>query len=367
MMKSGISVCMIVRNEEKNIAACIESLLGVASEFVIVDTGSTDRTKQIIESYREKVEIQLADFVWVDNFAFARNVYLSLAHYEFIFQVDADERISKRDHEVLRQAAQSTKWDSYRIVKRSYVRDASLGWFVARPNDDVYEESKGWPGWCAEPNDLLFRNVPGLYYRGCVHESITYALADLKSRAVWLQVPIHHYGRNDMSAKEDKYLELVQKRCKEEDDAESWNTLGTHYDWMERNLEAVEAFKKSLEKEPENERPMYGLAVNYQKLKRHDELYEVAKKLVQKNPRDFDIAWTFLVQEEYRRKNLLQAISWAKQAIEANPRFFHVRFALSTILTQEAKNELSVVLSILPQYELAQKRYMYLDISNSLV
>ncbi len=55
---------MIVRDEEKNLANCLESVRGIFDEIVVVDTGSTDRTVEIARSFGAKV----FDFVWVDSF-----------------------------------------------------------------------------------------------------------------------------------------------------------------------------------------------------------------------------------------------------------------------------------------------------------
>ena len=50
-----ISLCMIVKNEEKVLARCLESAKGFADEIIIVDTGSQDRTKEIARAYTEKI------------------------------------------------------------------------------------------------------------------------------------------------------------------------------------------------------------------------------------------------------------------------------------------------------------------------
>lgn len=84
-----ISVCMIVKNEEKVLARCLDSLAGIADEIVIVDTGSSDRTKEIAAKYTDR----LYDFVWVDDFSAARNYSFSLATKEYIYVADADEVI----------------------------------------------------------------------------------------------------------------------------------------------------------------------------------------------------------------------------------------------------------------------------------
>lgn len=82
-----VSVCMIVKNEEKILRRCLESLKEIADEFVIVDTGSTDATKKIAMEYTDKVY----DFKWINDFSAARNFSFSKATKEYIYTADADE------------------------------------------------------------------------------------------------------------------------------------------------------------------------------------------------------------------------------------------------------------------------------------
>ena len=82
-----ISVCMIVKNEEKVLARCLDSLRPIADEIIIADTGSTDATKEIAARYTDKIY----DFTWVDDFAVARNFVFSKATKDYIYSADADE------------------------------------------------------------------------------------------------------------------------------------------------------------------------------------------------------------------------------------------------------------------------------------
>ena len=70
----SVSLCMIVKNEEAVIGRCLESVQGMVDEIIIVDTGSEDRTKEIVERYTDKIY----DFSWRDDFAAAertRKIY----------------------------------------------------------------------------------------------------------------------------------------------------------------------------------------------------------------------------------------------------------------------------------------------------
>src|SRR5207237_8743781 len=91
------SLTMIVRNEESNLPACLESVRGLFDETVIVDTGSTDRTKEIALGFGARV----FDFPWIDDFAAARNEALRHATGDWIFWMDADDRLDQANREKL--------------------------------------------------------------------------------------------------------------------------------------------------------------------------------------------------------------------------------------------------------------------------
>lgn len=84
-----ISVCMIVKNEEATLARCLSCLRGIADEIVIVDTGSTDKTKQEAAQFTD----QIYDFEWIDDFSAARNFAFSKATMDYTMWLDADDII----------------------------------------------------------------------------------------------------------------------------------------------------------------------------------------------------------------------------------------------------------------------------------
>ncbi|MDQ7092666.1 glycosyltransferase family 2 protein [Desulfosporosinus sp. PR] len=92
-----ISLCMIVRNEETTIARCLNSVRDIPDEIVIVDTGSIDRTKEIVKQFTDK----LLEFTWIDDFAAARNFAFSNATMDYILWLDADDILADSDREKL--------------------------------------------------------------------------------------------------------------------------------------------------------------------------------------------------------------------------------------------------------------------------
>lgn len=93
--KITISLCMIVKNEEKILARCLDSVADLVDEIVIVDTGSTDRTKEIASRYTDRIY----DFEWVDDFSAARNFAFSKARMDYIYSADADEVLDEENRE----------------------------------------------------------------------------------------------------------------------------------------------------------------------------------------------------------------------------------------------------------------------------
>lgn len=91
-MPYPISVCIIAKNEEKHIGKCLAAIRShateaVALEIIVVDTGSTDRTKEIAAKYADKV----LDFIWVNDFSAARNYSIAQASYDYVLIFDCDE------------------------------------------------------------------------------------------------------------------------------------------------------------------------------------------------------------------------------------------------------------------------------------
>lgn len=94
-----ISLCMIVKNEEDTLFKCLESVKDVMDEIVIVDTGSTDRTKETASKYTDKIY----DFKWFDDFSAARNYSYRKANMDYIMWLDADDVMLPGDLSMFRE------------------------------------------------------------------------------------------------------------------------------------------------------------------------------------------------------------------------------------------------------------------------
>jgi len=145
-----LSVCLIVKNEEKFLGRCLASIQGLADQIVVVDTGSTDRTIAIAREHGADIH----EFVWCDDFSAARNAALQHANGDWVLSLDADEELPPESHAALR---------------RLLADQSVLGWRL--PLLDIGREGDG----CSIV-PRLFRNAPGLFWVGRVHEQVFYSV-----------------------------------------------------------------------------------------------------------------------------------------------------------------------------------------------
>lgn len=151
-----VSLCMIVKNEEKVLERCLNSLEGLVEEMIIVDTGSTDRTKEIAASFPN---VKLYDFVWIDDFAAARNFAFSKATCEYIYSADADEELDEENRSAFLQL-KKVLLPEIEIVQMKYCNQLSFG--------TVYNYDE-------EYRPKLFKRQRSFLWEGAIHETVVTA------------------------------------------------------------------------------------------------------------------------------------------------------------------------------------------------
>jgi pentatricopeptide repeat protein len=208
-----ISLCMIVKNEEEWLPQCLESVKDLVSEIMIVDTGSTDKTKEVAQKYGAKI----FDFAWKDDFAAARNFSISKATGSWILWLDADETIAKKDHNYIRKIVVEEQFPIVVLEQRHYTNDTKNPQF--RQIDDRYkDEAKGFSGYYPTLITRLFKNGLGLQFEGVVHETLDKSMQQLGLKFLRTDIPIHHYqnAKSEEGAKEKKkkYAQLLLEKEK---------------------------------------------------------------------------------------------------------------------------------------------------------
>lgn len=147
-----ISLCMIVKNEENVLARCLKSIHDLMDEIIIVDTGSTDRTKEIAAEYTDRIY----DFEWTSDFAAARNFAFSKAKCEYIYSADADEVLDEENRERFR-VLKEILLPEVEIVQMYYTNQLSCG--------TVYNFDK-------ELRPKLFKRLRSFCWIEPVHETV---------------------------------------------------------------------------------------------------------------------------------------------------------------------------------------------------
>ena len=149
---SKISLCMIVKNEEAYLEECLTSVKDLVSEIIIVDTGSTDKTKEIAKKFGAKI----IDFTWIDDFAAARNASIKQATGDWILVLDADEVIAKKDFETIKTLIADKETMGYFLEQRNYTNNNRLYGWLASSGD--YKEEKDFKGYFSQYIIRLFQN-----------------------------------------------------------------------------------------------------------------------------------------------------------------------------------------------------------------
>lgn len=219
---------MIVKDEEKYLGRCLDSVKGIADEIIIADTGSTDRTKEIAGKYTYKI----FDFKWADDFAAARNFSISKATGDWILVLDADEVVDGASAKKIRNFMESGA-DGAIITKKEYRKSERWAGFIPSGKNDAL--ARGYLGFTATPTLSIFRRRKEIFFEGQVHETVGKSISSAGLKiADAKDIFIHHY-------KEDKGDE----------------------NFRQRQLSYMAILKKMIEKNPGDARAHYKLAGIY--------------------------------------------------------------------------------------------------------
>lgn len=231
MSETLLSVCIIMKNEEKVIDRCLRSLSGIADEIIVVDTGSTDNSKTLALEYADKVY----DFEWVDDFSKARNYAASKANGEWILVVDADEYIDR---------------DSFIEFKKKLIDSPPPYNIIALQIVSFLGES----GQTTSMNyhSRLYRNDINIYFDRKIHEMLVHKDKS-KARHGSLGFQIFHSGYMSENIKEknktDRNLNLLLSL--KDKTAIDYYFIGNEYKSLDNYKKAVSYYQKSYSFKPD--------------------------------------------------------------------------------------------------------------------
>ncbi len=291
---NSISVCLIVKDEEKTLENCLKSVKAFADEVIVVDTGSTDKTKQIAKTYTDKVY----DFEWIDDFSAARNYSFSKATCDYIMWLDADDVIFTEDIMKL--------WD-FKLSKPSKV-DVYMLKYVTKFTNDLKPEFSFY-------RERIVRRSANFTWQDPVHEVIV-----PRGNIAYLDINIYHCKKKAPAGRRNLeiYQKYIAKGMKLSPRQQFYYArelyynnliveaihqfslfLSSHQGWIENNIEACLNLSKCYQLQGDHEKALTALFGSfamsiprgeilceigsiYLRLKRYDEAiywYKLAKSL----------------------------------------------------------------------------------------
>jgi GT2 family glycosyltransferase len=289
-----LSLCMIVKNEEQFLQQCLDSVKDLVDEIIVVDTGSTDKTKWIAMGQGAIV----CNFEWNDNFSDARNFGIERATGDWILVLDADEVLKEGSGELIKSAITNPIADAYELF---FINPTTLN------NDDEFTEHRI----CR-----LFKNKPEFRFQSAIHENIELSIAQNNGVYTYLEAYIIHYGYA---------AEVVEDRGKQ-----------TRY---------IDMLKKEVESEPDNLFYLHHLAMAYVSYNQFDKAVPYLEHLVDIIPNEssfcpIDYANLINALTEIGEKE--KALEYADRAEEKGIRHPQLYFCKGKVLAAMEKWEKSI-------------------------
>ena len=274
-----LSLCMIVKNEEKYLSQCLISAAGVADEIIIVDTGSTDRTLDIAAGFGARV----FHHPWENHFSKHRNQSIGYAQGDWILWLDADEALEPGATPVLKDALRNPDLDSLLVTMVCYFENRTrTSW-----NNSI----------------KLFKNGLGIHFEGAIHEQVV----GFKNTG-FCPVKIYHYGY-------DQDPKTVQKK-------------------FERTSALL---LQAIQDDPHSFRHHHDLAVSFSSIHRFSKAIDAGFKAMElyriNRENDPNILWTYFVVASacFNLGQIDKAQFFAEQALRLEPNHLDSYFVLASV------------------------------------
>ncbi len=223
----SLSVCMIVKNEERFLEDCLKSVHDVADQIVVVDTGSTDRTVEIARSFHAEIH----SFAWQNDFSAARNESIKYATGDWVLWIDADERLMPESISELKKLLKPEPKPLAYVVQ-------------------IHNLQKDGRNYKLSGAHRLFTNHRGIHFTGRIHEQVVYSLAQLKGVEKEANVRLLHlgYGLDEVAQdkKNRRNRKLLEQMVREEpDNAYAHFTLAQNYGLTGEPAKALKHYKRA--------------------------------------------------------------------------------------------------------------------------
>ncbi len=326
--KPTVSLCMIVKNEAIDLAKCLKSVSPVVDEMIVVDTGSTDNTRQLALVFGAKVY----EFEWTNDFSEARNFSISKASGDWIFLLDADEVISPLDFRSLRKMVENPSKEpvAYTFVTRNYMARANtIGWVA---NDGKYDNEEAAEGWIPSHKVRLFPNDSRIRFEYPVHEMVEPSLNRAGFRVARSIVPIHHYGKLNTErsdCKGETYYQIGRKKLDElGDDPIALRELAIQAGLLKKWEEAIELWQRLIAIRPKTPEAFVNLGTAYWHMDEYEKALWAAEKAVALAPQMNESTYNYAICQLHLG-NAQESVSALRKLLKRSPNYLPARFMLA--------------------------------------
>lgn len=236
--RKTISLCMMVKNEQDWVAEAIYSCYPIVDEIVVVDTGSTDNTLNIL---KEIPNVKIVKTIWEDDFSKPRNLGIENCTKDWILRIDADERIPVNTLAYFWSLAQA--------------KDESIKAFIVPIKNYLEQTDKENPSFFISETLRFFKRHPKIRYQKAIHEDIDSSFKEITDEPVKVarsEAHFDHYGylRNSESLKKKHahYAEILIKEIdKNPKDPSFYYALAHHYKAIRNYNLAEEYYLKTID------------------------------------------------------------------------------------------------------------------------
>ncbi len=300
-LTANISLCMIVRNEERVIGDCLSSAKPYFSQIVVVDTGSSDRTKEIAGDHGAEVH----ELVWPESFSEARNESLKHAEGDWVMWIDADDTLPPETGEAILDAAIHAPSQIHAFVVPVQFVDEG--------------ENSG----TRVDHVKLFRNRKGIHFEGHIHEQNLPSIRAAGGEVARINAVVLHSGY-DTSEEGQKKKAIRDRKLLAKDYAERprhpfvlFNIgMTRHYSGMHR--EAVgwleRCIRNSTDSESHVSKAFVLLANSLRALGRNPEAETTLRNGIKAHPNDPELRFT-LAHHLSASGNGREAVQWYESVL----------------------------------------------------
>jgi glycosyltransferase involved in cell wall biosynthesis len=277
-----LSLCMVVKNEERNLQQCLDSARDLAGDLIVVDTGSTDATASIAVRYG--AQVIPFDFTTID-FAAARNCAIAHAHHPWILMLDADETLDRAGAPMIADLVAHNENAGYFLERRNRWSES------ATPTTDYVVR--------------LFPNRSDYRYRGRVHETIDASILAGGGRLDRTGIRLDHNFSADPAARRGK------------------------------NHLYIGILKEEIAADPDDDSRLDFLAAEYHQLEMFDEATEIAERIVRMRPLDARAHLFVGVYHLLYKPDLARARADFTQALKLRPGYAEAESFLQMVDERE--------------------------------